>query len=370
MEETFISVAERLMRCPAAPYHEEAVATEAIRICDEHGLSWKLDRYGNTIVELNPRSRSRPFVLAAHLDHPGFVFRKKLDPLTWRAEFLGGVGERWFRQGTKLRVMPGWISATLGNQHASKQFQIHLSSIPEEQPRFAVWDLTAFKSKGDRITGRACDDLIGAAAILSTLIELRRLRSRRRVIGVLSRGEEVGFHGALALAGSDHLPKNSIVISLETSRELPPVKMGQGVIIRVGDRASVFDAEATRYLTEVGGELEKRDNSFKFQRALMSGGTCEGTAYQEYGFQCAAVCVALGNYHNCGSHHKIRAEFVSRTDGLAMVKLLVEAADKLPRFRAITGRLRQRMAKYAREGRRNLSSSFTISTKSGALAKK
>jgi hypothetical protein len=37
---------------------------------------------------------------------------------------------------------------------------------------------------------------------------------------------------------------------LETSRELPGVKMGGGVILRVGDKASIFDSEATRFLAE------------------------------------------------------------------------------------------------------------------------
>ena len=62
---------------------------------------------------------------------------------------------------------------------------------------------------------------------------------------MISRAEEVGFQGALTVASSRQLPKDSLVISLETSRELPPVKMGQGVIIRVGDRASIFDSAAT-----------------------------------------------------------------------------------------------------------------------------
>ena len=60
-----------------------------------------------------------------------------------------------------------------------------------------------------------------------------------------ARAEEIGFHGALAVAAKRGVPKNSLIVSLETSRELPGVKMGQGVILRVGDRTSIFDSEAT-----------------------------------------------------------------------------------------------------------------------------
>ena len=58
----------------------------------------------------------------------------------------------------------------------------------------------------------------------------------------------------------------------------------------------------------------------------MSGGTCEATAYQLYGYRSAALCVALGNYHNCGPDITIAPEFVSVEDVHGMVRLLVAAA--------------------------------------------
>jgi endoglucanase len=176
-------------------------------------------------------------------------------------------------------------------------------------------------------------------------------------MAAITRGEEVGFHGALVLAESKLIPREALVISLETSRELPPVKMGEGVIIRVGDRASIFDSNATRFLAEVGLEKSKAESrpetKFKFQRALMSGGTCEGTAYQEFGFQTAAVCVALGNYHNCGEKNIIREEFVSVQDGVGMAQLLVAAALEMRNFERHVKRLPERLRKYSREARAN-----------------
>jgi putative aminopeptidase FrvX len=166
---------------------------------------------------------------------------------------------------------------------------------------------------------------------------------------VLSRAEEVGFHGALALAKSKRLPKNSLIISLETSRELPPVRQGAGVIIRVGDRTSIFDSTSTRFLTELAGDMAKSDSGFKFQRALMSGGTCEATAYQEYGYRCAAVCVALGNYHNCGPKDRLAEESVSASDAVNMAELLRNAAAEMKNFEKVTKRLPLRLEKYARE---------------------
>ncbi len=360
MKDLFLEIAGRLMRCPAAPYFEGLVAAEAVRICREHRLHYQFDEFGNLIVRATNKVVHRPLILAAHMDHPGFsIHIGKRSPKQTQecvGRFHGGVGDSYFKAGTKLLLMPGRIPARLGRRLSEKErdYEIVFPSTLAAAAEFAVWDLPDFVIENNIIEGRVCDDLIGVASILTVLIGLQGKTAAGNVLGVLTRAEEVGFHGALALAESKHLPPSGLIISLETSRELPPVTMGRGVIIRVGDRASTFDSGATRFLAEVAADLKKRDTKFEFQRALMSGGTCEATAYQEYGYQCAAVCVALGNYHNCGKNDKIAAEFVSVNDALTMCALLRRAAIELPRLPALTNRLPVRLAKLAREARREL----------------
>src|SRR5439155_2998641 len=184
------------------------------------------------------------------------------------------------------------------------------------------------------------------------MIELRRRRRRAHVLGVISRAEEVGFQGALTVAEAKVLPRNALVISLETSREIPPVKMGRGVILRVGDRTSIFDSAATRFLGEVAQLASEREPSFRFQRALMSGGTCEATAYQEFGFQTAALCIALGNYHNCAPQRKIAAEFVSVADACGMVRLLVETAVQMPAYQMLFSKLPRKLNELLKTDRK------------------
>lgn len=351
----FVKIAARLMSHPAAPGYEHAVRAEAEAICREHGLAATHDAYGNLIVRLATHSGMRPLVLSAHLDHPAFEIIRPLGRTSWLARFLGGVADRYFRSGVPLRLMPGGIGATLRNRTgAARQFRLDAKILARTDPQFAVWDLPEFKLRRDRIHGRACDDLIGVAAILATMADLKRRRAKVNVIGVISRAEEIGFLGALALAASRVLPRNSLVISLETSRELPPAKMGAGVIVRVGDRASIFNSEATRYLSEVAGAIAKKDKSFQWQRALMSGGTCEATAYQEMGFQTTAVCVALGNYHNCTDDGKIAEEYVSLSDACGMVRLLTEAAREMGRYKTLVACLPERLAKLRREAVKKL----------------
>lgn len=343
------------MRCPAAPYHEEGVASEVKKACLEHGLEFKQDRFGNLLVSLCTAPASRPLVLAAHMDHPGFDLIGSLGSKRWRARFLGGVPDDYFRRGVPVRLLPGNTKAKLGKRVGTgKDFELELSERPVGRPRFGVWDLEDFAVRRGRIHGRACDDLIGVAAILATLIDLKSARRRVHMIGVISRAEEVGFHGALAVAASRELPSKSLVISLETSRELPPVRMGRGVIIRVGDRSSVFDSDGSRFLNEVAEGLKSRVAGFPVQRALMSGGTCEATAYQEYGLACAAVCVALGNYHNCAPRSRIAAEFVSLEDACGMVSLLSEAARRMPAYAQLVGKLPKRLGSLLREAKKGL----------------
>jgi endoglucanase len=295
------------------------------------------------------------------MDHPGFELVRRLDKRRWLARFQGGVADSYFRRGTPVRLMPGAVPALLGKrmgkERAFELKAIHKSGpnrgAPEPlEPQFAVWELPDFEVRGGRIHGRSCDDLIGVACILATLIDLKKSGSTVHVLGLISRAEEIGFQGALTLAAGRMIPRNGLVVSLETSRELPPVKMGQGVIVRVGDRTSIFDSKATRYLTEIAAGLQKR--GLKFQRALMSGGTCEATAYQELGFTTCAVCVALGNYHNCAPKDRIGAEFISIDDALGMIVLLVEAARQLRSFERITAQLPQRLQRLLQNAKKML----------------
>src|SRR5262245_720662 len=108
--QTFCRLAARLMRQPAAPYYEHAVRTEVEKICLEHGLPFRRDRFGNVLVRLRSDSGVRPLVLAAHLDHPGFEIVGSNGKLRWLARFQGGVPDQYFRKGVRMRLMPGAIA--------------------------------------------------------------------------------------------------------------------------------------------------------------------------------------------------------------------------------------------------------------------
>jgi putative aminopeptidase FrvX len=353
----FCELASRLVRVPTAPYHEHGVRDVVEEICAENGLEFERDPFGNVLVRLQTSRGQRPFVLAAHMDHPGFEVIRKLSGNRWLARFQGDVGDSHFRTGIPVRLMPGGIPGKLGPRRGkNKTFEIHAAHSAEHPFKFAVWELEDFAVRRGMIHARGCDDVVGVAAILAAMIELKQSRARANVIGVISRAEEIGFRGALMVAMKSEVPKNSLIVSLETSRELPGVKMGHGVILRVGDRTSVFDSDGMRFLAEVATGISKKRNDFQFQRALMSGGTCEATAYQEFGYQTTAVCIALGNYHNCGDGNRIKAEYVSVSDACSMVDLLVAAAKEMRNFKKLTLKLPARLNQMGREAEAKLRS--------------
>src|SRR5882672_7393058 len=103
----FRSIAARLMRQPAVAFHEHAVRAEVEAICSEFALPCHRDPHGNLLVRLKTSAASRPLALAAHMDHPGFEITGRHNGTRLRARFLGGVPDRYFISGTRLRLMPG-----------------------------------------------------------------------------------------------------------------------------------------------------------------------------------------------------------------------------------------------------------------------
>ena len=284
-QSSLLDLARAILEQPTAPFHEDRVRAEIERqLTGLPNVSMRRDGFGNVIASYRHGAAQPRYAFAAHMDHPGYV----------EGKFLGGVPEA-YRAKNPPTVDFG---------------------------KFAMWDLPAFEVKEGRIYSRACDDLIGCVAIVAMLKELAAREAETAVEGLFTRGEEVGFVGAIQMARSGELSKDLTVVSLETSSERGGmVRMGEGVIARVGDRTSIFDSGATAQLVQLA-----RQHGIRHQRALMSGGTCEATAYQLYSYRTAGLCVALGNYHNCAPEERIDSEFVSIDDVDALVQLCLAAA--------------------------------------------
>jgi endoglucanase len=319
-------VLRHIVSRPTAPFHEQAVA-EAILgfLKDLPHVTIRPDKHGNLIAcyERGGSGRAR-YAFAAHMDHPGWV-RADGPPL--------GPVTHFPREKLPMQFLGGVPEAYLKNPRV------------RSYGRFAMWALPEFRLQDGMIHACACDDLIGCAVIVATFMEMEAAGAEGCCLGLFTRAEEVGFLGAMKLASSGLIPDGVTVISLETSSERPPAKIGNGPILRVGDKSSIFDSAATATLGQIAA-----DSHIPIQRCLMPGGTCEATAYQLYGFRSAALCVALGNYHNCGPKDQIAPEYVSFSDVQELVRLCVrigvDRAKKNQAVKALKKRLKVNAEKY------------------------
>jgi len=333
-----------IVTLPSAPYHEYAVMAWlevwALHLRGSTArVTLKKDRYGNLLVRYRHPLAKQPVAFAAHTDHPGFEIKEWKSDRILRAEFLGGVAKEYFvkksvpvdlfsKDGKNLataqivRVID-WKKKLIELQITSKK------QFVREQLAFGMWKLKGFVRRGNLLHCRVCDDLMGVVAICAAFGQIVQESAVADVTAVFSRAEEVGFVGAMAVARGKLLPAHCKVISIENSKALPDARIGDGPIVRVGDRSSIFDPEITAGLITCAEGLVKKNKKFLFQRRLMYGGSCEGTAYRIYHYQTGAMCLPLGNYHNMSKSGKIRAEYVDLRDLKGLISLLNQYAKYL-----------------------------------------
>jgi putative aminopeptidase FrvX len=339
---------------PTAPFAEERVIAFVREFARARKLRVHSDAHGNLLLEVRGRSRSAArWVFTAHMDHPGFVAEKMIDQNTLRCAFRGGVRKEFFA-GSRVRFFDDdrEVVGRVESFHTTGKdpYPDRATVIVRRAVKpgcVGMWDVGPAKLSGRRLRSRVCDNLAGAAAILAVLDRLHRKPAKSTVAVLLTRGEEEGFIGAIGAVKSGGLLKpNDRVIVTECSAQQSYAKQGDGAIIRVGDRTSIFNSALTAFITARATELSKKRKPLRFQRALMPGGTCEATVYDAYGYIAASVCVALGNYHNMDNAAKrIAAEYIDVNDWQAMVELFVRLAGRGHTFEGGHQELKSRLEK-------------------------
>lgn len=348
---------QTIVNLPTAPFVEGKVAAFIRAFVARHPqLNIRADQFGNLRVKYSPRRRpsrkpvGRPILFAAHMDHPGFLAERMVGSDRVYAEWRGWVQGRYFKNERVMfhdgrRWIGGIIEKSIPHEPGKTPKRVAASarSFGATAPPKAViarvkgrvpagsvgmWGLPDASIRGHRLACRACDDLSGLAGIICALEEMCRRNTRCPCYALFTRAEEVGFGGALAAADGGTLPKGVIVVAVENSKAIPGVALGDGPVLRVGDKASVFTPAATAYCQVAAEKLAREDSTFRFQRKLMDGGTCESTAYCHYGHDATGICLPLLNYHNMDAERrKIAPEIIDTRDFLNLVKWFVALAE-------------------------------------------
>ena len=334
MKPSYRRTLQRLLTAPTAPFHEQAVVAEVQDWARRRGVPFARDRAGNVLLRYRRGRARRRWVFAAHMDHPGFIARKTRGRTLW-ADFVGSIGQDVFRGG-RVRFFAPAGEAT-GVVQAARPLRdvaplgygcrIRLdraADVPADT--VGMWDLPAMRIRGRRLSSRACDDLVGSAAVLCALDELRRRQVPADVTALLTRAEEAAFIGCLAACRDRSVPIDSPIVAIETSKAVPGARLGDGVVVRVGDAVRTYDPSLTACVSAVAAGLAGRSRGFRYVRQLMPGGICESTAYSMFGYTATGLCLPLRNYHNRGPRGRIAAEQIDTGDFDSLVRLLVALA--------------------------------------------
>jgi putative aminopeptidase FrvX len=318
-----------MTRLPTASGREDAVVDWVSRwAARRDDLRVTIDSGGNLFITQKGRKRHAPVFAVAHMDHPAFVI---LDG-DGSFEFRGGVDAPYFADaaievvsrsdGPAGRVVS--YNSETGRGNAAWEGPVEAGDI-------ATWRFSDTSQEDGRFRAPACDDLAGAAAALAALDRACEDPSLRHFGVMLTRAEEVGLIGAIHAAKHRTIPDGSRLLSIETSRELANARIGDGPIIRIGDRATIFDRELSNLICDAVA-----DAGLAHQRRLMDGGGCEATAFGVYGYRATGLCLALGNWHNRGNLAEVEAgdeaaavpmlEEISIDDFHGLIDLLLVAA--------------------------------------------
>lgn len=355
---------------PTAPAREHGVARVVAAFARERGLPCTVDRFGNVAVTYRRGRATRPLVLSAHMDHPGFVVRRVQGGVL-TLDFLGGLGAA-YGAGELLRLYPdpargatedpatgtpvraaGRARVERTRTRGGRLVGARAALVPGRGGTLpavaagdlALWDVPGAALRGTRLAARQCDDLAGVVAILAAIDRLWAAGAAAHVVALCTRAEEVGLRGAFAAARERLLPADAIVIAVETSSHAGGrATVGGGPVIRVGDAVHLFSPAVTRWMHQEAAAMQREDRRFRFQRRLMDGGVTEATAYDLFGYETGAVCIALGNYHNAGPDGRVAAETVDLGDLDGMAALFVRLAG---RTRALPGALEALRERYA-----------------------
>jgi endoglucanase len=334
IDQQALDILSELAKAPSIPFHEYVVQAKIIDILSLNSIPFSLDNYGNIIAKIEADGEPlEPIAFVAHMDHPGFEV-SSVTSSGILAKPLGGVPKC-----SMVQTLP-----MFGFTQSGEKFECVISPNQNDDQTVIVngpsslrvgspltFGLLDFEIIQDKINMRSLDDYAGCASIISTLINCKSQKLLRSIYGVFTRAEEVGLVGARIIARDKTLPIDTLIVSIETSSIIPGVHQGNGPVIRVGDATFTFDSDAENVLRNVALNINNGDYKFKFQRNLMSAGTCEASAFIANSYVTTGIALPLGNWHNATTYISdfqggIDTENVSLTDYLDATKLLIETS--------------------------------------------
>ena len=268
-----INLLAELSQACAVSGDEEAVRQIVLRHLKALNLDSQIDAMGNVLVSRPGKGKDLPGVmLAAHMDEVGFLLTQEDGDGLFRFETVGGVDEKllpgkpvWIGE----KKIPGVIGAkpihltTLTERkNVIKQDQLRIdigpankgAAKPGERAVFA----TNFSRLGPSLRGKALDDRLGVATLL-TLLEFAP--ENVNLLAAFTVQEEAGLRGA-NIAAHQLAPDMAIAMDCTPALDLPVwdgsentqyrSKLDHGPAIYSSDGSTLSDPRLINLFKETG----------------------------------------------------------------------------------------------------------------------
>ncbi len=337
---------ERLVAARGGPGGEYQVATVFESLIETHVDDIRWDAMGNVIAtSTGSDPDAEEVMLAAHTDELALLIDGITDDGFCSFAMLGGH-YRGYLLGQHVRVGPDAVPGVIGakprhfmtdDEKDTLAETLHIDLGVDSREAVAVlnvepgdhatWDRELTALAGDRLTGRALDDRI-ALAILVSVAE--HVDTDRTVHYVATVQEEVGLRGARA-AVHEVDPDIALALEIFPTDDYPvdgdrqtDVTLGGGPVVEFGDGTSEYlfggvlvDRQTLEWLQSAGQATET-----DLQHALMIGGTTDATEFQSAGRARHAGAIAVP----CRYTHS-PVELIDLQDASATADVLVAALE-------------------------------------------
>lgn len=211
---------------------EEAVRQIVLRQLKSMGLDYQIDSMGNVLVVKKGAGKGLPGVmLAAHMDEVGFLLTKEDGDGLFQFEIVGGIDEKML-PGKPVWVgekrIPGVIGAkpihlttTAERENAIKAEQLRIDIGPANKGAAKPGERAAFATKftrmGPSLRGKALDDRIGVATLLTLL---QHTPQNIDLLAAFTVQEEVGLRGA-NVAAYNLAPDMAVALDCTPALDMP-----------------------------------------------------------------------------------------------------------------------------------------------------
>ena len=305
-----------LVEAYGVSYHEDEVRQSVSSLLPKWAKT-ETDAAGNLILHLGtPSAAKTPSILVvAHLDEIGFAVKSIANDGRLEVEWRGSGSLSYFEGH------PALVHTAKGDLDAIVEpplgWDTHDFKWPDDEPQkpdaknvirvdagarnpmdaaklgISVGDTITIPKRyrpllGTRANGRAFDDRVGDAALLSAVWALGAPLKDRDVTFVWSTGEEEGLVGAgkLAnrLAAEGHTPDFVFAVDTFVSSDSPleskrfgDAKLGDGFVIRAIDSSNIARHDLVERVIQLA-----RKNNIPVQYGVTAGGN-DGSAFVRYG---------------------------------------------------------------------------------------